>query len=78
MEKLTLTTLRKKLFEVADRVLDTGVPVAIERRGRTLLLTPQAGASKLARLKRRKLIRGVPETLAETEAGTWREPRNLG
>jgi hypothetical protein len=78
MEKLTLTTLRRRLFEVADRVLETGVPVAIERRGKTLLLTPRDGAvSKLARLKRRNLIRGKPETLVDAKAGTWREPRNL-
>lgn len=77
MEKLTLTTLRHRLFEVADRVLETGVPVAIERRGKTLLLTPQAAGSKLARLKRRKLVKGAPESLVKVKAGTWREPENL-
>lgn len=77
MEKLTLTTLRHRLFEVADRVLETGVPVAIERRGRTLLLAPQAGPSKLARLKRRKLIKGDPKSLVDVKAGKWRESGNL-
>jgi hypothetical protein len=77
VEKLTLTTLRQKLFEVADRVLKTGVPVAIERRGRTLLLSPKEATSKLSRLKRRKLIRGAPESLLDVKAGEWREPRNL-
>ena len=77
MEKLTLTTLRHRLFEVADRVLETGVPVAIERRGKTLLLTPQTAGSKLARLKRRKLVKGAPESLAQTKVGRWREPANL-
>ena len=77
MEKLTLTTLRHRLFEVADRVLETGVPVAIERRGKTLLLTPQTTESKLARLKRRKLVKGVSESLVNAKAGTWHEPANL-
>jgi len=77
MEKLTLTTLRQKLFEVADRVLDTGIPVAIERRGRTLLLAPQRASSKLSRLKRRKLIKGSAESLAEFKAAKWHEPQNL-
>lgn len=77
MEKLTLTTLRHKLFEVADRVLETGIPVAIERRGKTLLLTPQDAGSKLARLKPRKLIKGRAEALVNAKVGTWREPRNL-
>jgi len=77
MEKLTLTTLRHRLFEVADRVLETGIPVAIERRGKTLLLAPQAAASRLARLKRRKLVKGAPESLVDVKAGKWRELQNL-
>jgi hypothetical protein len=77
MQKFTLTALREKLFEVADRVIETGVPVAIERRGKTLLLTPQAPAPRLARLRRRKLIRGAPGLLVSVKAGKWREPQNL-
>lgn len=76
-ERLTLTTLREKIFEVADRALETGVPVAIERRGRTLLLTPRTPGAKLARLKRRKLVKGSAGSLARARPGTWREPRNL-
>ncbi|MGZ8231226.1 MAG: hypothetical protein ACXWUS_16460, partial [Burkholderiales bacterium] len=68
---------RHRLFEVADRVLETGVPVAIERRGKTLLLTPQATGSKLARLRRRKLVKGASESLVNVKAGAWREPANL-
>ena len=77
MEKLTLTTLREKLFEVADRVIETGVPVAIERHGKTLLLTPQAPTAKLARLRHRKLISGTPGLLVNVKAGRWREVQNL-
>lgn len=77
MGKLTLTTLRHKLFEVADRVLETGVPVAIERRGKTLLLSPRAPTSKLARLKRRKLVKGSSASLVSARTAKWREPGNL-
>lgn len=77
MEKLSLTALRHNLFEVADRVLDTGVPVVIERKGRKLLLSPDVPRSRLAGLKRRKLIRGEPETLVDERVSTWREPENL-
>jgi hypothetical protein len=76
-EKLTLTTLRHRLFEVADRVIATGVPVAIERRGKTLLLTPQVATPKLSRLKRRKLITGSAESLVGVKVGKWHETRNL-
>ncbi len=77
MEKLSLTALRHNLFEVADRVLETGVPVVVERKGRTLLLCPGTPRSKLVGLKRRKLIRGAPETLVDERVATWREPANL-
>lgn len=78
MEKLTLTALRQRLFQVADQVLKTGVPVAIERHGKTLLLMPQTGIPKLARLKKRKLLKGSPESLVNEKVGEWHELRNLG
>lgn len=78
MHKFSITTLRQKLFQVADEVLDSGVPVAIERRGKTLLLVAQAaGGGRLAALKRRKLIRGNAADLADAKVGEWREPKNL-
>ena len=77
MERVKLTTLRRDLFRVVDRVLESGVPVAIDRNGRTLLLVPQEPASRLARLPRRKLIRGDPLALVNAKVGTWREPRKL-
>jgi len=79
MHKLSITALRQKLFQVADEVLESGVPVAIERRGRTLLLVAgDAGKPRLAALKRRKLVRGDAADLATTKVGEWREPKNLG
>jgi hypothetical protein len=79
MHKLSITTLRQKLFQVADEVLASGVPVAIERRGKVLLLVAEAaGGGRLAALKRRKLIRGDAADLADTRVGEWREPKNLG
>lgn len=38
MPKITLTELRKDLFRLADRALETGEPVVIERNGRTMVL----------------------------------------
>ena len=58
---------------------ESGVPVAIERRGRTLLLVAEnAGRPRLAALKRRKLVKGDAADLAEMKVGEWREPKNLG
>lgn len=78
MEKLNLTTLRKRLYQVVDEVLETGVPVEIERHGRTLLITPAEPApAKLSRLKRRRGIVGDPEDFVHLEVAQWREPDDL-
>lgn len=78
MEKITLTALRQRLFQVADRVLYTGVPIAIERRGKRLLLAPERGTmSRIANLKRRKLIRGDAQSLVNAKVGKWREPEDI-
>jgi hypothetical protein len=80
MSDLTLTQLRKSLFQVADRVLSTGAPVRIRRRGRTLTLSAdgKAGAGRLSRLKRRALISGDASTLWKVKPGKWRGRANLG
>ncbi|NOU00078.1 MAG: hypothetical protein HOO95_00675 [Gallionella sp.] len=79
MKKLTLTTLRQQIFQIADEVLVTGVPVSIERNGRVLLLSSATPAkpSKHLKLKRRKLINGDAESLVAEKVGEWHEPQNL-
>jgi len=88
MQNLTLTTLRKNLFRVADQVLATGEPVIIERHGRRLALVAESALAagsrmhkpKLDNLPRRKLFKGNPDELAEFkvwEFSEWQEPKNL-
>ena len=79
MKKLTLTTLRQQIFQIADEVLMTGQPVSIERNGKVLLLSPavELNKSKSLKLKRRKLITGDAESLHAAKVGEWREPQNL-
>ncbi len=79
MKKLTLTTLRQQIFQIADEVLTTGQPVSIERNGKILLLSSavELNKSKSLKLKRRKLITGDAESLPTAKAWEWREPENL-
>jgi hypothetical protein len=79
MKKLTLTTLRSQIFQIADEVLVTGVPVSIERNGKLLLLSSAMPSSqaKHFKLKRRKLINGDVQSLVTEKVGEWREPQNL-
>lgn len=88
MQNLTLTALRKKLFQVADQVLATGEPVIIQRHGRRLALVAESvqmpesdtHKHKLDNLPRRKLFKGNPDDLAEfkvREIAEWQEPDKL-
>ncbi len=79
MKKLTLTTLRQQIFQIADEVLITGEPVSIERNGRILLLSPatRSKPTKHLKLKRRKLISGDAGSLSTEKVGEWRELENL-
>ncbi len=74
MQKITLSALRRNLFQTVDAVLASGQPIEVERHGRRLRLVPDSSGSKLARLKPRTLIRGRAEDLATVKVGEWRVP----
>jgi antitoxin (DNA-binding transcriptional repressor) of toxin-antitoxin stability system len=78
MERLTVTALRKRLYQVVDQVLETGVPVEVERAGKTVVIAPGEGAaSRLARLERRNGIVSDPDELVKIKVGEWHELKNL-
>jgi prevent-host-death family protein len=78
MEKISITALRQNLFNIIDRVLATGEPVEIERHGKRVLITPEQGAGKLLRLKKRTLIKGDAATLPDEKVWEWDENANRG
>ena len=47
---VTATELRQNVYKLLDEVLDSGLPLEIERRGRRLKIVPTEGPSKLDRL----------------------------
>lgn len=78
MQTYTMTKFRLKLFQVADSVLKTGVPIEVVRGGKKLLFClPEGTVSKLSKLKRRHSIRGNPEDLVNLQVGEWNELKNL-
>ena len=65
---LSTTELRRTLYRMLDRVIDSGEPIVIQRRGRRLkiVLVPEAG--KLAKLPRRsRALRGDAETIVHLD-----------
>ena len=75
--RLTASKLRANVYRVLDQVLETGVPVEIERHGRRVRIvaadTPKSRTSKLARLKRRRVLLVPPESIVHIDwSKEWR------
>lgn len=66
--------LRQDLYRVLDEVLATGIPVVIQRKGRTLRIVADEPASRLCRLvSRPEVVSGDPEDLVHLDwSAEWR------
>lgn len=59
------TELRKNIYKVLDRVIETGIPVPIERKGRRLKIVLEDTGDKLKNLKRREGLNINPDDLTD-------------
>jgi len=50
-EKITPTQLRKDLYRLLDRIIETGEPLQIDRKGVTLQIERKPALSKLERIR---------------------------
>ncbi|MEQ6901038.1 hypothetical protein [Nocardioides sp. YIM 152588] len=67
-EAVTPSQLRADIYRLIDRVLETGEPLEIERKGRRLRLVPDVPKGKLSRLTPQPgLIIGDPDDLVEMD-----------
>jgi hypothetical protein len=70
---LKASSLRENIYRILDEVLETGVPVEIERRGKILKIVPGEPQSKLANLQARPYLLTDPEELVHLDwSGEWR------
>lgn len=71
---VTASELRQNIYKLLDQVLETGVPLEIERKGRRLRLAPIDGPAKLDRLVGHPdYLDGDPEELVHVDwSGEWR------
>lgn len=53
---VTASKLRANIYNVLDKVLDTGIAVEIHRRGKILKIVPVQGKSKLSNLKKHDVL----------------------
>ena len=74
---ISVTKLRENLYEIVDQVIETGVPVEIERKGQRVRLEPARRKSKLQKLtKHPHSIIGDPDDLVHMDwSAEWSERR---
>ena len=76
MAAISATRLRQNLYNLLDSVVDTGVPVEVERRGRLLRIVTVQRASKWDRLTAHKIVAGDPDDLVHVDwSHEWRGDR---
>jgi antitoxin (DNA-binding transcriptional repressor) of toxin-antitoxin stability system len=69
--RVTASQLRADIYNLLDRVIETGEPLEIERNGVVVRLVAPRGRSWLDRLPRREgVVTGDPEDLVELD---WSE-----
>ena len=75
---LSATKLRQNLYRILDEILDSGIPVKINRKGEILKIVPEKKKSKLERLEEHNTIIGNPEDIITLNfADQWNEKDNL-
>ena len=66
MQNITPTELRKNIYQILDKVLETGIPVEIIRNGEILEIIASEHINKLDNLiSRPDIIIGDPEDLVD-------------
>jgi len=69
---VTVGEFRQNIYELLDRVLDTGLPLEIVRNGRRLRVVPGEAQRKLDLIvKHDDYIVGDPEKLVHINWSTW-------
>lgn len=72
--KFTASKLRENVYRILDKVIETGVPIEIERKGVTLKLSSEKKYSRISKIKKRDWIVGKSEDLLNLDwSDTWSE-----
>lgn len=77
MSTLTVTSLRENLFNIFDKIIASGVPEVIERKGKKLKIALVGKVNKFERLIPHNSIVGNPDKLINDKPYLWKETKNI-
>jgi hypothetical protein len=64
---ITVSALRGNIYRLLDKILESGKPLEIERKGKRLQIIPKEPDSKLSRLTKHTCIQGDPESIVHVD-----------
>lgn len=71
--KVTASELRQDIYRILDAVIETGVPVEIERHGKILRIVPPEAGSRISRLPQRDYLNAEPDEIVHLDwSGEWK------
>ena len=71
--KVTATELRKNIYKLLDDVLQSNIPLEVERKGKKIIISPAERSSKIDGLRPHPdCVVGDPEDLVHIDwSGEW-------
>ncbi len=64
---MTASELRRNIYQALDRVLETGTPLQVRRKGRTLKIIAEEPIKKLENMKPRDCLVGDPQDIVDID-----------
>ncbi|MCA9409183.1 MAG: type II toxin-antitoxin system Phd/YefM family antitoxin [Candidatus Omnitrophica bacterium] len=64
---VTPSQLRQNIYKLLDQVLETGIPIVINRKGQKLKIISEKKKNKLDNLKKRSLLNCDPEEIVHMD-----------
>ena len=59
----SVSALRSNIYQIIDQALNSGVPITIVRKGKTLKIVPEEKKNKFSNLKKREGLNCDPDEL---------------
>lgn len=64
---ITASKLRENIYRILDKILQTGIPVEIERKGKKLKIEPVDPVNKLNNLIKRPYLKCDPDEIVHMD-----------
>ena len=64
---ITASSLRQNIYKLLDKVIETGEPLEISRKGTLLQIIPIKKQKKIHKLKKRDVMKGDPASIVHMD-----------